>query len=122
MWVPLIENNEIDSEGANFFVRKNIENIFAKDKSLDTLILGCTHYPILLPLIKKYVPENVNVLVQGEVVSEKLINYLFRHPEMEKRISKGGRISYQTTESSDTFENKASLFLKELIHAKTIQL
>lgn len=122
MWVPIVENNEILSEGAEYFVRKNIKNIFGKDPDLDTLILGCTHYPLLLPVIKKYVSDKIEIVVQGGVVSEKLVDYLKRHPEMEERISKNGILEYQTTESRETFEIKASLFLNEKIQAKTIQL
>ncbi|MBN1200095.1 MAG: glutamate racemase, partial [Bacteroidales bacterium] len=87
LWVPLVENNEIDSKGAEFFVRKNIQNLLAKDKDLDTIILGCTHYPLLINQIKKFVPDWVQILEQGEIVAEKLTGYLKRHPEMEKRIS-----------------------------------
>lgn len=122
MWVPLVENNEIHSEGAVYFVRRNIENIFNKDPELDTLILGCTHYPLLLPLIRKFVPESVNILAQGEIVSEKLIDYLKRHPEINRKITKNRVLEYHTTETNDTFETKASLFLNEKVHAKTIHL
>lgn len=122
MWVPLVENNEMDSDGAKYFVQKNIKNIFNKDPQLDTLVLGCTHYPLLLPLIEKYVLENVNILVQGEIVTEKLMDYLQRHPEIDKRISKNARLQFQTTEASETFEAKASLFLGRTIQAKTIHL
>ena len=122
MWVPLVENNEIYTEGADYFVRKNLENIFNKDPKIDTLILGCTHYPLLLPLIKKYVPENLNVLVQGEVVAEKLTDYLIRHPEISGKLSKNANHSFQTTESSSNFNDKASLFLNQHIDAETIHL
>ena len=92
MWVPLVENNEIESEGADYFVRKNIENILAKDTKMDTLILGCTHYPLLDKLIRKYVPPHIEILKQGHIVAEKLVDYLERHPEMEQRLSQGGKI------------------------------
>ncbi len=122
MWVPIVENNEIYSEGADYFVRKNITNILNKDKDMDTLILGCTHYPLLIEVIKKYVPEEIEILTQGHIVAEKLIDYLQRHPEMEKRLTKGGTREYQTTESVETFESKAALFLEKEITAKHIHL
>uniref|UniRef100_UPI003217BEE0 glutamate racemase n=1 Tax=uncultured Draconibacterium sp. TaxID=1573823 RepID=UPI003217BEE0 len=120
MWVPLVENNEIESEGADYFVRKNIQNILAKDKDIDTLVLGCTHYPLLSAVIQKYVPKNITILKQGHIVAEKLVDYLQRHPEMEKRLSKSGKLEFQTTESADNFEGKATLFLDREVKAKTI--
>jgi glutamate racemase len=120
LWVPLVENNEIDSKGAEFFVKKNIKNLFAKDKNLDTIILGCTHYPLLIPQIRKFVPEQIQILEQGEIVAEKLVDYLSRHPEMEKRISQGGEIEFQTTESAENFNEKAALFLGQEVNAQTV--
>ncbi len=122
MWVPIVENNEIETEGAEFFVKKNILNILQKDKTIDTLILGCTHYPLLEDLIRKYVPEQIEILKQGHIVAEKLTDYLERHLEMEVRLSKGGSIDYRTTESSGTFESKASLFMGQDVKASTIVL
>lgn len=122
MWVPIVENNEIGSPGAEFFVKQNINNILAKDNNLDTLILGCTHYPLLLGSIRKYVPEHIKILEQGRIVSEKLIDYLRRHPEIEKRISRNGEMSFQTTEQSQVFESKAAMFMGRAITAKNIQL
>ena len=120
MWVPIVENNEIESEGADYFVRKNIENILARDKDLDTLILGCTHYPLLEQVIKKYVPAHINILKQGHIVAEKLADYLQRHPEMESRLSKSGQVIFDTTEAADNFNNKATLFMGRLVEAKTV--
>ncbi len=121
MWVPIVENNEIDSEGANYFVQKNIENILAKDPLIDTLILGCTHYPLLDKLIRRYVPKQIEILKQGNIVAEKLFDYLQRHPEMEKRLSKNARITFQTTESASTFEDKASIFMGSEVKAQSIR-
>jgi glutamate racemase len=120
MWVPLVENNEVESEGADYFVRKNIQNILKKDKDLDTLILGCTHYPLLSELIHKYVPKEIQILKQGQIVAEKLVDYLHRHPEMAKRLTKNKSIEFQTTESAEIFESKAALFLNQKVKAKTI--
>ena len=122
MWVPIVENNEIETEGAEFFIKKNIENILQKNKNLDTLVLGCTHYPLLLKIIRKYVPAEITILEQGEIVAEKLVDYLQRHPEMDKKFSKSGSVVFQTTESADNFENKASLFLGRKVNAETIHL
>ncbi len=122
LWVPLVENNEIESEGAAYFVRKNIQNILQKDKNLDTLILGCTHYPLLIHQIRKFVPANIQILEQGQIIAEKLMDYLNRHPEMDQQLSKRGKLEFQTTESADNFNEKAALFLGQKVEAKTIHL
>src|SRR5690554_4216570 len=115
LWVPLVENNEIDSEGAAYFIKKNIRNILEKDKNLDTLILGCTHYPLLIRQIRNFVPENIQILAQGQIIAEKLTDYLKRHPEIEQKLSKQGKIKFQTTESADNFNEKAALFLGQKV-------
>jgi glutamate racemase len=122
LWVPLVENNEIDSAGAEFFVKKNIQNILQKDRKLDTLILGCTHYPLLIKLIKKYVPANINIIEQGTIVAEKLTDYLKRHPEIDQKISKNSHIRFQTTESAESFNEKAAFFIGKEISAENIHL
>ena len=120
MWVPIVENNEIGTEGAEYFIKKNIQNILLKDKDLDTLVLGCTHYPLLMDTIQKYVPENIKILQQGEITAEKLREYLIRHPEMENRLSKNGSLRFQTTESSENFEGKAALFMGHKVVAEHV--
>ncbi|PIF05247.1 MAG: glutamate racemase [Draconibacterium sp.] len=122
MWVPIVENNEIGTDGADYFIEKNIKNIFIKDSELDTLILGCTHYPLLIESIRKFAPPKVNILVQGEIVAEKLIDYLSRHPEMANRLSKTGTTRYLTTESVDNFEEKAALFMGHSVIAEHVYL
>ncbi|MCG6186705.1 glutamate racemase [Maribellus maritimus] len=122
MWVPIVENNEIETEGAEYFIKKNIENIFVKDKEIDTLILGCTHYPLLINSIQKYVPKGVRILEQGEIVAEKLVDYLVRHPEIDSKISKNATIEFQTTEVAKNFEEKAALFLEKEVSAHTVHL
>ncbi len=122
MWVPIVENNEIGTKGAEYFVKKNIQNIFRKDKMLDTLILGCTHYPLLIDDIKKFVPKNINILQQGEIIAEKLIEYLKRHPEIENRLSRNGNLRFYTTESVDNFEGKAAIFMGHGVKAEHIHL
>lgn len=120
MWVPIVENNEIGTEGAEYFIRRHILNIIAKDKDLDTLILGCTHYPLLLETIQKYVPRNIKILDQGKIIAEKLQEYLVRHPEIDNRLTKGGSLTFQTTESAENFEGKAALFMEQKVKAEHV--
>ncbi len=122
MWVPIVENNEIGSDGAEYFIQKNIQNILQKDKNLDTLILGCTHYPLLMDSIARYVPENIRILEQGEIVATKLLDYLERHPEMDQRLSKDSVVEFLTTEQAENFDNMAELFLGQKVNATTIHL
>lgn len=120
MWVPIVENNEIGTEGAEYFIQKNIQNILKKDKDLDTLVLGCTHYPLLIETIQKYVPENIKILQQGEITAEKLLEYLKRHPEIENKLSKNRFLKFQTTESAENFEGKAALFMGRKVEAEHV--
>lgn len=89
MWVPLIENNEHESEGADYFVKEGISNLLQKEPQIDTVLLGCTHYPLLLPKIRKYLPEGINLISQGKIVADSLSDYLKRHPEIEKGLAVG---------------------------------
>lgn len=122
MWVPLVENREGEGEGADYFIRKHVDALLAKDPLIDTVILGCTHYPILAPKIRKYLPEGVRMVAQGEIVADSLADYLLRHPEMEARISKGGGCRYYTTEAEQRFSDFASLFLKQEVKAERVGL
>ncbi|MFZ5430203.1 MAG: glutamate racemase [Bacteroidota bacterium] len=122
MWVPLVENNELDNPGTDYFVRKDIDALLLQDPGIDTVILGCTHYPLLMNTIRKYIPENLNVINQGPVVAESLADYLNRHPEMDQRITKNGSVRYLTTENTEIFETKAGLFLGETLNAEMVQL
>jgi len=122
LWVPLVENGEYASEGAAFFVKQNLDNLFQKDPEIDTLILGCTHYPLLLPLIRRFVPRGVRIISQGEYVSESLSSYLMRHPKMSERCSRNGKCSYLTTESTEKFEENASVFVKHQVKAMHVKL
>ena len=122
MWVSLVENLEAESEGADFFVRRDIERLLSKDPDIDTVILGCTHYPVLLPKIRKYIPEGVTVLAQGAIVAESLKDYLRRHPEMDECITRGGTVEYLTTERADKFASMASVFMQEPVTPRTISL
>ena len=115
MWVPLVENYEFDSPGADYFVRKRLDALLKSDPQIDTLILGCTHYPLLLEKISQFTPPNVKIVEQGAYVAEKLQDYLQRHPEMEVRLSRQGSCKYLTTESVDKFDEAAHLFMNEKI-------
>lgn len=122
IWVPLVENNEIDTPGTDYFVSKNISNLLNADPLIDAIVLGCTHYPLLLPTIKKFVPENVKLMEQGKVVTKKLLEYLERHPDMNKRCSKTGLVRYYTTENVDIFEKNATTFLGKGIKSEKVIL
>lgn len=117
MWVPLVENNEFDSPGADYFVKQHIDRLLAKDEQIDTIILGCTHYPLLLDKIRHYLPAGITLLPQGEYVAASLKDYLTRHPEMDARLSRGADCRFQTTESAERFLSTASFFLKQTIDA-----
>ena len=122
MWVPLIENNEYDSPGADYFVEKRIGNLMRRDPKIDTIILGCTHYPLLLNKILKYVPRGVKIIPQGEYVANSLKDYMVRHPEIDVKCSKGGKCHYMTTESVDKFSESAQLFLHETVDVEQVTL
>jgi glutamate racemase len=122
MWVPLVENNEHRSEGADYFVKKHIDNILSRNKDIDALLLACTHYPLLKEKIEKYLPANVTLLSQGDIVADSLKDYLFRHPEMEKRIWKDGRRTFYTTDSPEDFNNKATIFFGASVQSKHVDL
>lgn len=122
MWVPLIENNEYDSPGADYFVEKRIGNLLRRDPKIDSIILGCTHYPLLLNKILKYVPRGIRIIPQGEYVASSLKDYLRRHPEMDAKCSKGGTCHYLTTENTDKFSESAQLFLHESVDVKKVTL
>lgn len=122
MWVPLVECRESDGDGADYFVKKYIDELFSQDPEIDTVVLGCTHYPLLYSKIKRYMPAGVHVVVQGSIVAASLEDYLHRHPEIDAFCSKGGQCEYRTTESADKFSAMASVFLDEEIKAKHIIL
>lgn len=122
MWVSLVENNESQDEGADYFIQKYINQLLSKDPQIDTVILGCTHFPILLPKIRQYIPEHINVIAQGEYVAESLKDYLKRHPEMDAKCTKNGNCQFYTTEAEEKFSESASTFLKQQISVKHITL
>ncbi len=122
IWVPIVENDEIDTPGADYFIEKNVNNLLQKDPEIDTIILGCTHYPLLAHKIKQFLPEGITLLSQGEIVADSLKDYLHRHPEMEARCTMGGSYTFYTTEQAATFEERGSRFFGQPIQAQQITL
>ena len=122
MWVPLVEYGEADSDGADFFVKQHIDSLLNKDPEIDSVLLGCTHYPLLLEKINKYMPEGVKIISQGEIIAESLKDYLGRHPEIARECTRGGKIEFLTTESVDKFADAASRFLGKKVDARQITL
>lgn len=122
MWVPLVENNEFDSPGADYFVQKRIGNLLRKDPKIDTIILGCTHYPLLLNKILKYTPRTIKIIPQGDYVAASLKKYLQRNESIEANCTRKGTCRFLTTESVEKFEESASIFLRDRIVAERITL
>lgn len=121
-WVPLVEYNEADSPGADYFVKKRLEALARKDPMIDTIILGCTHYPLLMPKIEKYKRPGVRIVAQGEYVANSLKDYLKRHPEMNEKCTKTGTCQYFTTENPMRFQEQAQVFLHEKIQVNHVVL
>lgn len=122
MWVSLVENNEHEKEGADYFVKKNMENILSRSSSIDVLLLACTHYPLLLEKIKKYIPPHVKIISQGSIVARSLQDYLHRHPEIELTLSKEGKRDFYTTDSTEIFNTQASIFFGEKVRSMYLKL
>lgn len=110
MWVPLVENNEYHSEGANYFIKKYLDELLAQAADIDTIVLGCTHYPLLLEKIKEYLPAHIKIISQSEIVAAGLKDYLNRHPEMDKNCTKNGSRAFYTSDDPSTFDAMATLF------------
>lgn len=122
LWVPIIENNEADGPGADYFVKKRLDALMRTDPKIDAIILGCTHYPILMPKILKYVQPGVRIVPQGEYVADSLKNYLKRHPEIDCNCTKNGTARYFTTENPDKFKDSAKIFLHEDVNVQHVDL
>lgn len=122
LWVPIVENNEAEGAGADYFVKKRIDHILWLDPDIDTLILGCTHYPILMPKIKQYVPDGIQIVSQGEYVADSLKDYLARHTDMDARCTKNGTVRYYTTENAGKFKEAARIFWAENMNVEHIDL
>lgn len=122
MWVPLVENGEYASDGADYFVQKYLNELLEKDTEIDTIILGCTHYPLLINKIKKYLPDHIQIIAQGNIVAESLQSYLHRHDTLERQLTKNGTCLFYTTESPEKFSHSASIFLHQEVAVEHTQL
>jgi glutamate racemase len=122
MWVPLVENRKYDTEGADYFIKENLDNILQKDPEIDALVLACTHYPLLLNKIRQFLPSNIEVISQGRYIAASLQDYLLRHAEMNEACTKGGITRYYTTEYPPKFSETASIFLNKEIEVERIDL
>lgn len=122
MWVPLVECGEAFSPGADYFVKKYVDEILAMDPDIDTLVLACTHYPILYNKIREVVPGSISIVAQGDLVAESLEGYLDRHSEIAEGCARNGRTGYLTTENPERFNPLARLFMEEIIDSRRIQL
>ncbi|HRO41327.1 MAG TPA: glutamate racemase [Flavipsychrobacter sp.] len=122
MWVPLIENREYDNEGADYYVRKYLDKLLAQSNQIDTILLACTHYPLLIEKIRKHLPENIQVVAQGDIVASSLDDYLHRHPEIENRVTKNSSVRFFTTDDVNDFNEHASVFFGEEVSAEHLDL
>lgn len=122
LWAAIVEAGEADTEGAEFFVRKRINQLLAKDPDIDAIILGCTHYPLLMKALKKAVPEHITIVPQGEYVAASLKEYLQRHPDMDRRCSKNATTQYFTTENPERFKECAAMFLGGEVNVGRVEL
>lgn len=122
MWVPLIEYGEYENEGADYFIEKYIDRLFTADPLIDTLILGCTHYPIIASRIEKFLPQGVKLVCQGDYVAESLASYMDRHHEIDARCTRGGTTRFYTTEAAEKFAESASVFLRQQIEVESLEL
>lgn len=122
MWVPLIENNELENEGADYFIKRHITSLMSKEPKIDAIILGCTHYPLVENKIRKYLSPEVKLLSQGSIVAKGLKDYLHRHPEIEENCSKNKTVSFLTTDLPETFDKAASLFYGRPVKSKHLSL
>lgn len=122
MWVPLVENNEYNSEGADYFIKKDVNELLEQSPEIDTILLACTHYPLLLEKIKKHLPGNIKVISQGMIVAKSLEDYLLRHPEIERKCSKNGDVDFFTTDSTTDFDKHSEIFFGEKVKSKHVDL
>jgi len=122
MWVPLVENSEYNSPGADYFIKKDIDILLHKSPDIDTVLLACTHYPLLLNKIRKFLPDKTKIVSQGPIVAESLADYLIRHPEMEVRCSKAGHLNFFTTDSAKDFDKHSEIFFGEKVSSSHVDL
>lgn len=122
MWVPLVENKEFDNPGADFFIKKDIQQLLGQSKQIDTLLLACTHYPLLISSLKKFVPPSTSIISQGDIVAKSLADYLYRHPAIENSCSKTGTLQFNTTDNTTDFNEKGAYFYGEPIQSEYVIL
>ena len=122
LWAAIVEAGESESEGAEYFVRKRINQLLDKDPMIDTIILGCTHYPLLMNALRKAVPDGIKIVAQGEYVARSLEDYLHRHPDLDANCSRGGTVQFFTTESPERFKECAAMFLHEEVNVQHIDI
>ena len=122
MWVPLVENKEFDNPGADYFIKKDIQQLLAQSNQIDTLLLACTHYPLLINSLKKFVPPSTAIIAQGDIVAESLADYLYRHPAIENSCSKTGRLQFNTTDNTVDFNEKAAFFYGQPVQSEYVTL
>ena len=122
MWVPLVENNEYDSEGADYFIKKDIDLLLGKSADIDTILLACTHYPLLTNKIQKYLPRKIKIISQGSIVAKSLEEYLQRHPDIDNKCSKNSNMQFFTTDSPVDFDKHSEIFFGEKVHSTQINL
>jgi glutamate racemase len=122
MWVYLVEHNQMVGEGADYFVKQHVDRILTRKPKIDTLLLACTHYPLLIETIKKFVPSSIRLVTQGGIVAEKLQDYLARHSEIESGLIRGGKREFVTTDDASTFDLQASLFFGETVSARHVEI
>ncbi len=122
MWVPLVENGEFASPGADYFVQQHIDRLMSQSPAIDTLLLACTHYPLLFDKIRRATPDTVTILSQGGIVADSLADYLRRHPEVEEQCSKNGQRTFLTTDSTEDFDRQATIFYGEPIRSEQLAL
>lgn len=122
MWVPLVENNEYHSEGADYFIKKYLDDLLSQAADIDTIVLGCTHYPLLLNKIKEYLPAHIKIISQSEIVAAGLKDYLNRHPEMDKNCTKNGSRAFYTSDDSSTFDAMATLFFRSPVKSTHLEV
>ena len=120
--VPIVENHEIDTPGADYFVKKYTDALFCQDPEIDTIVLGCTHYPLLINSFKKYLPAGVTIVKQNEIVAKSFNDYLLRHPEMATRITQNATVTYYTTDNSEIFDRSASIFMDAEVRSNSIEV
>ena len=122
MWVPLVENNEHNSPGADYFIQKNIGELMAQSASIDTILLACTHYPLLMDKLQQYVPKGTTILSQGKIVADSLAEYLQRHADIEVNCTKNGQATFYTTDSVTDFDNHGAIFFGRPVKSTYVEL